>query len=149
MKAYGNWRSEMGAAKPTKQRTALIMTIVFPTRVPTPTANSDAVSTRGEVVEEHTAACSESREPVSVLRFAGRGHRQASPTPCQKGAPSRLPRTNQPSARDSRHRVTRSSLLRILVSRPTKRHQCNLESPVESPFAISAVHLSRGCLACL
>lgn len=96
------WRAENAS----KQRTALIMTTMFPTRVPTPTPNSDGVSTRGEVVEEHTAACSKHREVLTMLRFAGRGRRQASPTPCPNGAPTRLPRTNQPSARDSRHRVT-------------------------------------------
>lgn len=89
-----------------KQRKALIMTLVFPIRVPTSTRNSDAVSTRGEVVGEHTAACSEYRKVLVMLRFAKRDRRQASPAPCPKGAPTRLSPTKQPSARDSRHRVS-------------------------------------------
>jgi hypothetical protein len=141
MKAQGNWRSELGVAKTAEQRTALIMTIVFPTYVPTPTTNSDSVSTCGEMVEEYTAACSEPREPVLVLRFAGRSHRQASPTPCPKGALTRLPRTMQPSARDSRHRVTVPRYSASSSRDPQSATNANWESPVESPYAISAVSL--------
>lgn len=147
MKAQGNWRGELRVAKSAKQRTALIMTIVFPTRVPTPTTNSDGVSTRGEVEEEHTAACAGPRKPMMVLRFAGRGHRQASPTPCPKGASTRHPRTNQPSARDSRHRAIVAHCS-ASSSRDPQSATNAIWSPQWSPHTqyrqSLSVHLSRG-----
>ena len=102
------------------QRAALIMTTTILTRVPTPTADSERVSTRGEMVEEHIAACSSSHEVLRRMRYDHRGCRQPSPAPCPKHSPARHFRRYQLSACDSRRLVVVPGPSASIVSRPTQ-----------------------------